>query len=163
MKVIFLDVDGVLNSQRYKESGQFGAGASNLEFGRSQIDPEAVARLDRLIDATGARVVVSSSWRHFWSLDEIRNMLAERGLRNIDALMDITPSMLSDRGSEIGQWLGIMDEARRYGGDDVEAFVILDDDTDFDERDMFSHLVRVNPDVGLTDDDVRRAVQILEM
>lgn len=54
--VLFLDIDGVLNSVETMRSGRWNAGTETL-------DPENVERLDRLIQLTGAVVVVSSTWR----------------------------------------------------------------------------------------------------
>jgi hypothetical protein len=59
LKVIFLDVDGVLNSR-----GKWaGCDLANLTDSGTRIDPLAVARLKRIVDATDAKIVVSSTWR----------------------------------------------------------------------------------------------------
>jgi histidinol phosphatase-like enzyme len=55
MKIIFLDFDGVLNSQEFLKSHQGG-------FGMTQVDPRAAARLEKLVKATSAQIVISSSW-----------------------------------------------------------------------------------------------------
>ena len=52
MKLIFLDVDGVLNSAEWLETNQ------------GEIDPAKVRLLKQMIDATGAKVVLSSTWRN---------------------------------------------------------------------------------------------------
>ena len=61
MRIVFLDFDGVLNSHAY-----FNARTEKFEdVGEAgELDPTAVERLNRIIDATGALVVVSSSWRY---------------------------------------------------------------------------------------------------
>ena len=59
MKVIFLDIDGVLNSEEYYESFPDG------EF-IPPIDPVCVERLKRIVDRTGAKLILSSSWRGGW-------------------------------------------------------------------------------------------------
>lgn len=159
MKVIFLDFDGVLNSQQYMESDAYGTG-KGLAFGDSQLDPQCVDRLNRLIEATGAKVVISSSWRHIWSRGEITRMLKQRGFRHPESIIDVTPSLLSQRGNELAQWLGQADEGRRIGGEKVDGYVILDDSTDFNP-DQMEHFVQTNPDIGLTDADVKRAISIL--
>ncbi len=59
MKVIFLDVDGVLNST-----------PSGPDF-----EPGLVVWLNRLVDLSGAGVVVSSSWRLEYPLDRLVGLL----------------------------------------------------------------------------------------
>ena len=53
-KFIFLDVDGVLNSKPYCE-----------RTGR-ELNPENVRQLKEIVDATGARIVLSSTWKQIW-------------------------------------------------------------------------------------------------
>ena len=161
MRVIFLDFDGVLNSRQFMESGQFGTG-EGLDFGHSQIDPAAVERLNKIVEATGAKIVISSSWRHIWSLGEIVKMLKKRGFRFTDSIIGVTPSLLSNRGSEVAEWLGRQEEHARIGGDSVQSYAILDDSTDF-EPEQHEHMVHTDAHFGLTDDDIGRAISILGM
>lgn len=58
MKVIFLDVDGVLNSQDLFER----CGEELVP-----IDEENIRYLKEIVDATGAQIVLSSSWRYGWA------------------------------------------------------------------------------------------------
>ena len=51
-KIIFLDIDGVLNSETYDKNRTAGA-----------IDPECAKRLNRIIKETNADIVISSSWK----------------------------------------------------------------------------------------------------
>ena len=51
-KIIFLDIDGVLNSESYFKNKIAGV-----------IDPECVRRLNRIIKETDADIVISSSWK----------------------------------------------------------------------------------------------------
>ena len=60
MKVIFLDIDGVLNSDEYLDKVK----NSDIQGIERDIDVEKVKLLKRAIDETGARVVLSSSWRY---------------------------------------------------------------------------------------------------
>lgn len=159
MRVIFLDIDGVLNSQRYFESGAIDP--SGLSWGKSQIDPEAVSRLNTLVAETGAKIVISSSWRHMWSLGEMKKMLGERGFEHVDDIIDITPTLDGVRGDEILDWLENQEEGSRIGGESVGDFVIIDDDSDFPHPGQSEKLVQTNHEVGLTDLDVRRAISVL--
>jgi hypothetical protein len=122
MKIIFLDIDGVLNSL----SSHMAVPANMGKL--YSIDADKVAMLDRIVFETGARLVISSSWRHSWeSLGKIASMVGE--------FIDITPYRVwnkelkqnASRGSEIDQWL-----ATWYAGSDdkITHYAILDDDTD---------------------------------
>jgi hypothetical protein len=74
MGVLFLDIDGVLNSTAYwwREGQDVPMGQAGA------IDPAAVARLNRIIEATGAVVVLSSSWRR-QGVRRVEAMLRTRG------------------------------------------------------------------------------------
>lgn len=144
-RFLFLDIDGVLNSAIWFE--KMNCDALSREPIWHMIDPDCVARLNRILDATDARVVVSSSWRIIHPLGQIDRALKERGFTG--KIVDRTPKYGGSRGAEIQQWL-------TAHGHDAENIVILDDDSDM------GHLapchVRTSWGVGLTDADVERAI-----
>lgn len=115
MKVLFLDIDGVVNcSTTAQRSGYFIG-----------IDPYMALMIDRIIQATGCKVVLSSSWRHFTGgTDEVRNKVCE--------LYDVTPTFAGDlRGTEIEKWLD--DHNAKFGGNvetEVTRYAIVDDNDD---------------------------------
>jgi hypothetical protein len=141
-RVIFLDFDGVLNNNR-----------SIAEFGNCyQFDPLCVEALNRILEETGARVVISSSWRCFWSLAENTETLEVNGVLP-GRVIDSTPELSVDRGYEIDAWL-------KSSPAEIVSFVILDDQTD-----MVMHLDRLvltTVDEGLTLEHARRAIEILD-
>ncbi len=158
MKIVFLDVDGVLNSERFFTRTQ------PRRWGLDHLDPVAVERAQRIVAATGARVVISSTWRLVYPLDELREMLAAKGLRA--PVLDRTPEragVLADglvRASEIASWLDAnAARAQRGEADAVERFVILDDLDGFGSLDRF--LVRTRFEEGLEEAHVGRAVSLL--
>lgn len=130
LKILFLDIDGVLNSQNYitrtmdeREKMRIDE-MGNDSYWAMLIDPDAVAVLNTIIKATGAKVVLSSSWRNSHSLTEMRAFLKLRGFEG--ELIDKTPKRAPMapylRGNEIQAWLDKHPE--------VKQFVILDDDSD---------------------------------
>lgn len=162
--VIFLDVDGVLNCETSKsyvttEDGQTLTG----------IDKDKVKRLASIVMATGADIVLSSSWKNGWYTSDgflfssttlsnhakyLRNHLYKKGKLFI---RDKTPSSYRGRGYEILFWLKTHPETK--------AWVVLDDEEwhDFYEYDeIMRHWVKTDFDVGLTDDDATAAIQILK-
>lgn len=128
MKLIFLDIDGVLNSWRfYKNNALKGKKPSMLPD--DQIDPKAVGHLNEIIEATGALVVVSSTWRLNRTPKQLQEILNKFGF--IGCIIGKTPSMHRDaegkrlyRGDEIQYWLN--DNKHIV----VDSFVIIDDDSD---------------------------------
>ena len=158
-KIIFLDIDGVLNPKWWiskKPSDKYGV----------FFETNAVANLGKIIEETGAEIVVSSSWKNI-GLVELQNMWRDRGLPG--KLVDITPDYMSDeillkedsanvdylyeRGSEIQGWLLLH-------GDDVGRYVIIDDMDDI-LPEQLSHFVQTDPEVGITNDDVKKIVHLL--
>ncbi len=152
MKLIFLDIDGVLN----RDSTRIAA-PSGCMF----VEDELVERLRRIYCRTHARIVLSSSWRMGWyelasgRMDTPNAMdyqaLSEKLLSSgipINGHTEILPDR--SRAGEIARYV-----AREP---DVEAFVILDD---MAIRGLETHQVRTNPELGLTEDDVEKAIEIL--
>lgn len=136
MKVLFLDVDGVLNCRTTKE--RFVRG------GFIGIDPKKVALVKQIIKETGCEIVLSSSWR----LEVDTAFHVAEHLR----LYDMTPDNrgLSDRGCEIVAWL----EHHL----DVTKYAILDDNTDF-HRDQ--PLFKTTFDEGLTEKIAEEVIDYL--
>lgn len=169
MKIIFLDVDGVLNSTATWNAMTAGNGCHGS--GEEAMCPELVARLNRLVEQSGAAIVLSSAWRYD-SVTRTREMLRKRGI--IGKLIGCTPRLrdtlyvpvhkpardnvgwgpLVQRGLEIQSWL---DSYTRP----VESFVIIDDNNDMAH--MIDRLVLTDYQVGLQDADVERALDILEV
>lgn len=131
---IFLDIDGVLTSFRSCE----------------RLDRTCIVLLDELVEATGADLVLTSSWRDCYGLDETRRRLAAGGLRaRLTAAAPALPR--GTRSDEIDAFLGRL--TRRV------AFVILDD-VRVDDR-QEAHLVLIDDFVGLSSADVINARRIL--
>ena len=128
MKVIFLDIDGVLNSDEYLDKVK----NSDIQGIERDVDVEKVKLLKRAIDETGARVVLSSSWRYTRNARYLKELLANYGIR-----VDSTPYIRDERGLEIKKWL-----SENQG---VEDFIILDDEIfdSFDEE-LIKKLVKVS-------------------
>ena len=152
MNIVFLDIDGVLNSLDWrKRRGPRTYDAYHLDYWRHNIDPEAVVRLNSLLDATAARLVVSSSWRTMLTTQELQYTLTQRGFRF--EIAGATPEICN--GS---RWQEIRSHLLRWPL--CPEYVILDDDPlpDAPQR----YLVQTDYSVGLTDVDVYRAIEILQ-
>ena len=128
MKVIFLDIDGVLNSDEYVEKVK----KSDIQGIERDIDIEKVKLLKRAIDGTGAKVVLRSTWRYTKNARYLKELLANYGIR-----VDSTPYIQDKRGLEIKKWL-----SENQG---VEDFLIIDDEIfdSFDEG-LMKKLVKIS-------------------
>lgn len=127
MKVLFLDIDGVLNDTawlRYTATHCSGKSLEDSGYWSYMVNPASVQLLNLLLDETGAAVVVSSSWRRSISLETLRHILTSRGLKH--KVLDVLP--LEDdlnvefRGEVIQKWLDKHPEVTHH--------VCLDDDID---------------------------------
>lgn len=144
MKVLFLDIDGVLNSQQYFRLQYRAAQLLDLEHKATQLDPMALTFLDIIIEDTDCQVVISSVWRFGRTVPQLIDLLRSRGFRHTDHILDKTPDGCgSFRGLEIQSWLDANREQLK-----VESFVILDDDSDM--GDLLPHLINIDGKEGLT-------------
>ncbi|MDE6338813.1 MAG: hypothetical protein K2K97_03370 [Muribaculaceae bacterium] len=71
--VIFLDFDGVLNTEQYQARLAVEGKPTKDAWG-PLFDPRAVGNLKKIIDATDAEIVISSSWRYLYTLGSLRMM-----------------------------------------------------------------------------------------
>lgn len=150
MKVIFLDVDGVLNCYEF------------LSLNREEIDSNKVKLLSEIVNATGAKIVLSSTWIELSDdKDEdegyryLVNKLKEYNL----TIFDHTPILDFCRPKEISTWL--------KSHKNCNKFVSLDDDFrewQYEEYGIGNCLVSTNfweKNGGIRREHVDRAIEIL--
>ena len=144
MTTLFLDVDGVLNRTGYRPAASTGLA--------SWIEVELGARLERLIEAVGARVVMCSDWRVGRTLAQLNAELRDAGLAV--ALHGVTPVLGgAARWREIAAWMA-------EHGVAAHEIVILDDEHDMGE--LAARHIRISPLRGLDDDAVAAARALFE-
>jgi len=181
MNVVFLDIDGVLNSEQFalrreREHLAKHAGASCdctdrggfFLLHENNIDHEAVSHLNALLQRTGAMVVVSSTWRKLLDIFEIERILMKHGF--VGDILSWTPHDREsdynvarrghriERGDEIAEW--IVRWNRSHPDSVVRRFVILDDGSDMGS--LGHRLILTDPLCGLTANDVKLATAIME-
>lgn len=140
-KILFLDFDGVLNSE--KSAVQTG--------NRYKFAKDSVAALNKILQRTEARIVVTSSWRESWTLIENAAFLENAGIVK-GRVVGKTAVLGKDRGFEIDSWL----RSAPYA---VKSIAILDDR---DDMVMHKHrLVRIDPKIGLTLELANRVIDLL--
>jgi len=130
MRILFLDIDGVLNTSH---SSKLPMITSPDIYKYSplmklhQFDKDCVTCLNKIVKATGAKVVISSSWRLFFPMEDgygYKVLLDYIKSQGIEAdIIGYTPEInKAPRGLEIQKWL--------EEHNDIQSFVILDDIND---------------------------------
>jgi len=170
MKIIFLDIDGVLCTDK-------SVALPKLPFpedfympfrtGWDRLDVQCIERLNTIVKKSNAKIVISSSWRVSCENEQQFKYLVDylyfEGIRA--DIIDRTPThsilkynglweigeRITNRKIEIQQWLD--------DHTDIESFVILDDDCDMGK--LSDYHVCTDELIGLQDYDVKKAIGIL--
>jgi hypothetical protein len=144
VRVLFLDVDGVLNRAGFQPPESVGL--------RSWIEPDLAQRLCEVLRATGASIVVASDWRLNHELDELRDELRAAG---IDAtVIGATPRLDGQpRWREIEAWMV-------EHGCHRDAVVILDDRRDMGH--LTERFVRTSAACGIDDAAAQAIVALFD-
>ncbi len=146
MKIIFLDIDGVMNSKRYFRS--IDMKKNNWD----RFDPISVNLIKQLVEEFEAKIVISSSWR-FGAKDLLFNELTKSGLLKYLHKDWKTPYMYGyKRGDEIMNWL------ENHKG--IKKYIIIDDEANILE-DQTSIFVNTNMDLGFNEECFKKAQKIL--
>lgn len=145
MNILFLDVDGVLNN------------AELLDWaGKHALGDEQLALLQKIIASTGAKIVLTSTWRlHEDALAILKSILARFSLEIFDKTTLLIPRKLSMsvyRCEEIEEWLD------RHT---VEKFAILDDKSHAG-FDMEENFFKTDFEIGLTNEIAESIIQHLK-
>lgn len=172
--IVFLDMDGVLNSVDYFDSTRSHdwGDAGRPDVGTDpwyvhMVDPAAVQRLNGIIDATGAQVVLSSSWRYHCDPEMMQRVLEARGFTG--QVIARTPTAANcrgkgiavigelTRGHEIHLWL-----VENTHLNVMDSFVILDDMGPRAFAHMAPHLVQTSWGRGLLDEHIGPAIRMIQ-
>lgn len=153
MKVIFLDFDGVITT----------------EASYSRLDLEKMKLVKKICDETGAKIVISSSWRYntlektIEYITNTDNYFVPIPFLMPELVVGVTPRFeikykdeyaFVPRGVEIRYYL--------HKHKEIDSYVIIDDDSDMllCQKDNF---VQTDSIIGITEEDVRKAIKILNM
>lgn len=165
MKIIFLDIDGVLNSNRYEDFLLSHNECPFDEYG-ALFDPKCIRALDRLILTSEAKIVISSSWKDKRIRKDAFSILKKMWKnRNLPGeILDVTPTLTPNcllreygitnttawKGYEIDQWLRSSIQYHSY-------IIIDDEDIVLDYQRPF--FIMTDGYDGLSDTDVDIGIQ----
>lgn len=154
MKIIFLDFDGVISTQRK----------------RYHLDEEKMLLVKEICDKTGAKIVITSSWRRHTLEDTIKSITLEEEKKGFtpflmpELVVGITERIFAfsitnrekhyrvPRGLEIYIYL--------KNNEDIESYVILDDDSDMLLWQQ-PYFIKTDTYKGLSEKDVEKAIRLL--
>lgn len=162
MKVIFLDIDGVLNSNFWNDTHQREISDGTL------IDEEKIILLGQLVRNTNAKVILHSGWK-FWfdsnvkplcrEAERLINMLEKEGIYVNGVTPDHTTEEIRRnnkfslvKASEILAWIS--------QHNDIEKWIVIDD-LDLHNKEIEKHQIFTDASIGLTAENVREAERLL--
>lgn len=135
MKILFLDIDGVVNCSTtgLDPNGFLG------------IDKYMAFLVGKIVMQTECKIVLSSSWKH-------GKEAKEQVKKQVYKFIDITPDCPGDRGNEIKAWLDDHPEVTKYA--------ILDDDSDM-LKEQLPSFFQTTWKTGLTDEIMYKVIKHL--
>lgn len=153
MKICFLDIDGVLNSTEdwieWKTIGH------SVNYSMEMLSRAKMAMLVHIVKTTGCKIVLSSTWRLYYSNEEMISHFEKRGVFffNEDNFIDQTRDLHNKiRGDEIQEWLDRHPEVTKY--------IILDDSSDFHDYQKEFH-VKTDTYTGMSYYDMKECIKRL--
>lgn len=165
IKYLFLDIDGVLNHDVWFNSPSYKNNQANWQV--SMFDPTCVERVNRILQETGAKLVVSSSWRDMADLADIFKGVG------LPTEFDVTPyaDVIYPDAFPITDFFSEETDIRYWRGSEIKwyldhnakedyTYCILDDDCDMLDEQLEYFVSTSNPK-GLTDKLTDKAIEIL--
>lgn len=167
-KYLFLDIDGVLNTEQHRAF--LVASQQDLEDYYGELfDPQAVIQLEHIVEETSPKIVISSSWKEY-GIDYLNEMWWFRKMPS--HIISVTPTLISTnyvdtitgreftqperyaKGLEINTWL------HEHGASNLPYCIVDDEDCFFINQ--ADHLVKTDSKNGLTREIADRIIEILK-
>jgi hypothetical protein len=160
MKLIFLDIDGVFNSEAWRQNPLF----STKPYPYNLFDPTTVSLFNNIIEETQAKIVITSTWRLKYSLNELQNIFNEVGFAC--EIIDYTPNLKKGtdyilRGNEILKWCKGNKKILGVKYIDYKDYVIIDDNSDM----LFwqaANFFQTDKKCGLSSELSQRIIRLLK-
>ena len=158
MKIIFSDIDGVLNSDIW-----YSGDTIKMKNGLGKhFDPRCIRLLNKVITNTKSKIVLTSTWRLNHSIEELKELLKQVDFNG--EVIGLTPDLKEKDenfvgGNEILKWCRDHEEIIGSSYKSYTSYVIVDDNTDiYWQKDNY---VQVDRYVGLTTKKVKEMIKIL--
>lgn len=158
MRILYLDFDGVIND----ESDDYRQRWARVDRGETSeaalLQPRLVERVERICQATGAVIVISSMWRKWHNLKALIAMLRQQGLAKTEVIGTLGPLKMTEVDSAYSRSNKIKRDILRQ---EAVRVVVLDDMGLLLCEDDGLLFIRTDPLVGLTEEDVEEAIGYL--
>lgn len=152
MKIVFLDIDGVLNHEKFYSDTK--TNRTIRKYRKNNIDPRSAKLVVDLCKQTGAKIVISSSWR-FDGLDELTKRLRIAGIKDNYVLGVCS----LERPHEFGGTNKGTVIQRYIDENNIDKYVILDDEDMLETQKPY--FIKTSRWTGFTKEDLKRAINIL--
>lgn len=165
IKIIFLDIDGVLNSEKlilklsknnikeYSDSGVYNF-----------LDENIIDDLSKFCKKYKIYIVITSSWRHFYFDDTIKDLTKNKYKKLhplIPYIIGQTPRLYKEKENGGSEQLCRGEEIKYYIDTyNIKNYVILDDDSDMLEEQM-THFIHIDNYTGLTNNNINQIKTII--
>lgn len=152
-KIIFLDIDGVVNNNRniFTASNMPYAGGCAPE----DLDVTGVRIINKIARLTGAAVVLMSSWAIGCDMEKLRDLSNKIGINFYSFVPDHLHYPGQTRASMVQIWLEVNPEVTHYA--------IVDDEPGSHEEIHAEHLVLIDEDNGICANDIDRIGELLDV
>lgn len=150
MVVIFLDIDGVLRTHESDLWWSHELDKPIPPFHKRLFSKESIENLNYIIALTGAKVVITSTWRIYYTLEELKKVFRERGF--IGQIIGTT-EILENRGDEIIDWLN---------NHKIDNYVVIDDNiSDVISKIPDCKIAKCKSMIGLNEEVFERVLDII--
>jgi hypothetical protein len=148
-KIIFLDIDGVLNNHT----------AKNI-YDKNSILPQCIESLNNILISTFAQIIIISNWSQQLTLSQLQKMLSERGLLTNSIVGAIEPTEITQNGLTYSTIEKDKFIKKYIEENQLDSYLIIDDNLNSELLDN-SRVIKPSTHVGLNQEHVKTAVKIL--
>eukprot|EP01084_Bolivina_argentea_P121910 216058_1 len=155
VKIIFLDVDGVLNSLEYTPVQDIES-PDDLYV----IEEDKVKLLKQIVDKTNSKIVISSTWRNnAKQLQKLSNILNKYGMKYLDCI----PHLKDNDKNRVDEIEMFMNEYNKNNDIQISKWIAIDDMDlmKYNPKLITKHFIHTTQQYGLTSQHVKQAIKLL--
>jgi hypothetical protein len=163
--IVFVDIDGCLNSSAFNKGvEQFKITGEHMSLMDDNPCEPHISVLNKIIQATDAKIVISSTWRTDANIPMWQRFFDMLGIKG--QVVGITPKLGGFRGTEVLCFILDWNDPKRQeqwdikGKGIIDHILILDDDSDF-QKFFQPFKIKIDSMVGLQEEHIKPAIKIL--
>ncbi len=151
--IMFLDIDGVLNTTRSIDLWSTSPGNRDNNY---LFDDRAIFWINALLERADFNIVIHSTWKNSMNLHQLRDIFFHNNIKSMP--VSVTPAGM-ERGMSIFHWL------LGHKGEQKSPYIVIDDnEADIKEILPHKHFVHVKDgwENGFGENEYHKAVESLE-